>query len=106
MSPSANSSDRFSTSHPLDPLSPDEIILSCDTARRHLAESEGIKAIKFVATYTKPPSKLEVLASQGIPLDVAEQAQPKPSKLDRVAEVHVIALLTGYVELHGSKSIV
>ncbi|KAJ9114677.1 hypothetical protein QFC22_005553 [Naganishia vaughanmartiniae] len=99
MSPSASTADRFSTFHPLDPLSPKEIILACDTARKHLAESEGVKAIKFVATYTKPPSKLDVLASQGIPLDVGEQPQPKPTKLDRVAEVHVIDLLTGYVHV-------
>ncbi|KAJ9090730.1 hypothetical protein QFC19_009472 [Naganishia cerealis] len=90
---------RFATSHPLDPLSPQEIVQACDVARRHLAESEGIKAVKFVATYTKPPSKLDVLAAQGIPLDVGQEPQPKPAKLDRTAEVHVIDLLTGFVHV-------
>jgi primary-amine oxidase len=91
------SSSRFSTAHPLDPLSPDEITEACAAARTHLAESKQLKAFKFVAAFLKPPAKLDVLARLGIPLDVDEVVGEPPKRTERTAEVHVIDLVTGYV---------
>ena len=86
---------RFSTSHPLDPLSPDEIIQACDTARHHLTESMHLKAFKFVATFAKPPPKLDVLAQLGIPLDVESVPETPSGPAHRTAEIHVIDVVTG-----------
>jgi primary-amine oxidase len=88
---------RFSTAHPLDPLSPDEITEACAAARTHLAESKQLKAFKFVAAFLKPPAKLEVLSRVGIPLDVDAAVGEAPERMARTAEVHVIDLVTGYV---------
>lgn len=91
------SATRFSTAHPLDPLSPDEIIQACAAARHRLTETKQPKAFKFVAAFAKPPPKLDVLASLGIPLDVDSEAEKVPERMDRTAEVHVIDVVTGYV---------
>jgi primary-amine oxidase len=92
-------SPRFSTTHPLDPLSPDEITEACAVARTHLTESKQLKAFKFLAAFLKPPAKIEVLAKVGIPLDVDEAVGVPPKRMERTAEVHVIDLVTGYVSI-------
>ncbi|KAE9395556.1 peroxisomal copper amine oxidase [Gymnopus androsaceus JB14] len=75
--------------HPLDPLTPDEIVAVTLTVRHHItskAEFESIKAIKFITTYLLPPPKKAVLAYLGIPLAPGEKAEP-PAKIVRRAEV-------------------
>ena len=100
-------------SHPLDPLSPDEVTLFLWVAsvppvlirtwlhgvqivavslavRHHLAAHTSIKAIRFITNYLLPPPKRAVLAHLGIPLATGETVKDEERvPIVRKAEVDV-----------------
>ncbi|KAF7297913.1 Amine oxidase [Mycena chlorophos] len=80
--------------HPLDPLTPDEIVAVCAVVRKHVVTTTDVKALKFATCYLLPPPKKAVLAFLGIPL--APGAKPEaPVSITRKAEVDFIDLVTG-----------
>ncbi|EED79256.1 predicted protein, partial [Postia placenta Mad-698-R] len=72
--------------HPLDPLTPDEIVAVSLGVRRHTAANTDIKAIRFITSYLLPPPKKAVLAYLGIPLDPGEKPE-RATEIIRKAEV-------------------
>ncbi|KAK7057681.1 amine oxidase [Favolaschia claudopus] len=83
-----------SAGHPLDPLTPDEILNACAAVRLHIATQTKVKAIKFITCYLLPPPKKAVLAFLGIPL--APGAKPEsPVPIIRKAEVDIVDLVNG-----------
>ncbi len=99
-------------SHPLDPLSPDEVtFLSelCQTpvlmfrtwlgaqivavslaVRHHLVAHTPVKAVRFITNYLLPPPKRAVLAHLGIPLATCETVKDQDCvPIVRKAEVDV-----------------
>ncbi|CCM06334.1 uncharacterized protein FIBRA_08587 [Fibroporia radiculosa] len=83
-----------SVKHPLDPLTPDEIVAVSLAVRRHTAAKTQIKAIRFITSYLLPPPKRAVLAFLGIPLNPGEQPEPA-TKIVRKAEVDFFDVVTG-----------
>jgi len=81
-------------SHPLDPLTPDEIAAVCLVVRKHGAEKRGVKALKFITCYLLPAPKRQVLAHLGIPL-APNEASEKPTPIVRKAEVDFLDIVNG-----------
>ncbi|KAI0272227.1 copper amine oxidase [Russula aff. rugulosa BPL654] len=78
-------------SHPLDPLSPDEIVAVSLAVRHHLAAHTSIKAIRFITNYLLPPPKRAVLAHLGIPLATGETVKKEDCvPIVRKAEVDTL----------------
>ncbi|KAF8518115.1 copper amine oxidase [Hysterangium stoloniferum] len=80
--------------HPLDPLTPDEISALSVAVRKYLAEHTEIKAIKFITCWTANPPKRDVLAYLGIPLATGEKPEV-PKDIIRKAELDFIDVVTG-----------
>ncbi|CAL1702502.1 unnamed protein product [Somion occarium] len=80
--------------HPLDPLTPDEIVAVSLTVRKYAAANTPIKAIRFITNYLLPPPKKDVLAYLGIPLSTGAKPE-KASEIVRKAEVDFIDVVTG-----------
>ncbi|PCH34866.1 hypothetical protein WOLCODRAFT_27512 [Wolfiporia cocos MD-104 SS10] len=80
--------------HPLDPLTPDEIVAVSLGVRRYTAANTEIKAIRFITTYLLPPPKRAVLAFLSIPLNPGEKPEP-PTEVVRKAEVDFFDVVTG-----------
>ncbi|GBE86046.1 Copper amine oxidase 1 [Sparassis crispa] len=80
--------------HPLDPLTPDEIIAVSLSVRRYAAAKTQVKALRFITNTLVPPPKKVVLAYLGIPLNPGEKPQPL-SEIVRKAEVDFIDAVTG-----------
>ncbi|KAI0710687.1 peroxisomal copper amine oxidase [Earliella scabrosa] len=96
--------------HPLDPLTPDEIVAVSLSIRRYTAEKTDIKAIRFITSYLLPPPKKAVLAFLGIPLQTGQEPA-SPVEIVRKAEVDFIDVVTGLayntiVSLHGQDWVV
>ncbi|KAI0919608.1 hypothetical protein AcV5_001627 [Taiwanofungus camphoratus] len=83
-----------SPKHPLDPLTPDEIVAVSLAVRRYTAANTDIKAIRFITTYLLPPPKKAVLAYLGIPLNPGEQPGTPP-EIVRKAEVDFFDVVKG-----------
>jgi len=64
--------------HPLDPLTPDELVGISLAVRKYTAAKTPIKAIRFITTSLLPPPKKAVLAFLGIPLSTGAKPEPKP----------------------------
>ncbi|KAI9451599.1 copper amine oxidase [Russula earlei] len=83
-------------SHPLDPLSPDEIVAASLAVRHHLAARTSVKAVRFITNYLLPPPKRVVLAHLGIPLATGETVKDEDRvPIVRKAEVDFIDVLSG-----------
>ncbi|KAH7915737.1 copper amine oxidase [Hygrophoropsis aurantiaca] len=81
-------------SHPLDPLTPDEINAVTLTVRSHTAAHTSIKAVRFITCYLLPPPKKAVLAALGIPLAPGNKPD-LPTKIVRKAEVDFLDVING-----------
>lgn len=81
--------------HPLDPLTPDEIVAVSLGVRRHTAANTDIKAVRFITSYLLPPPKKAVLAYLGIPLDPGEKPE-RATEIIRKAEVDFFDVVTGH----------
>ncbi|TDL20438.1 peroxisomal copper amine oxidase [Rickenella mellea] len=81
-------------SHPLDPLSPDEIAAVSLAIRKYVAKETTIKAVKFITSSIIPPPKKDVLAILGIPSEPGK-APGVPKEYSRRGEVDFIDLVTG-----------
>ncbi|KAI0263644.1 copper amine oxidase [Gloeopeniophorella convolvens] len=72
----------FPPAHPLDPLSPDEIV--------------AVSAVRFLTNYLLPPPKRAVLAHLGIPLATGEPVRDADRvPIVRKAEVDLIDVISG-----------
>lgn len=80
--------------HPLDPLTPEEIVAVSLALRRYSAEKTDIKAIRFITTCLLPPPKRDVLAYLGIPLETGKEPEPAPT-IVRKSEVDFVDAVTG-----------
>ncbi|KAI0338746.1 hypothetical protein BDW22DRAFT_1362449 [Trametopsis cervina] len=83
--------------HPLDPLTPEEIVAVSLSLRKHTAAKTDIKAVRFITICLLPPPKRDVLAYLGIPLqtgDAPRNEADKP-KIVRKAEVDFVDAVTG-----------
>ncbi|KZT01994.1 peroxisomal copper amine oxidase [Laetiporus sulphureus 93-53] len=80
--------------HPLDPLTPDEIVAVSLSVRRYTAEKTDIKAVRFITSALVAPPKKAVLAYLGIPLNPGEAPQHVP-EIVRKAEVDFIDVIKG-----------
>ncbi|KAH9895668.1 copper amine oxidase [Cubamyces lactineus] len=80
--------------HPLDPLTPDEIVAVSHSVRRYVAEKTEVKAVRFITSYLLPPPKKAVLAYLGIPLQSGEKPEPA-TEIVRKAEVDFVDAVTG-----------
>ncbi|KAH8105229.1 peroxisomal copper amine oxidase [Cristinia sonorae] len=80
--------------HPLDPLTPDEMVAVSLAVRKYTAAKTPIKAIRFITTSLLPPPKKDVLAFLGIPLSTGIKPEPVP-EITRQAEVDFIDVVTG-----------
>ncbi|TFY63045.1 hypothetical protein EVJ58_g3471 [Rhodofomes roseus] len=80
--------------HPLDPLTPDEIVQVGLAVRQYTAAKTDIKAIRFITSYLLPPPKKAVLAYLGIPLNPGEKAEQVP-QIVRKAEADFCDVVTG-----------
>ncbi|TCD61981.1 hypothetical protein EIP91_007645 [Steccherinum ochraceum] len=80
--------------HPLDPLTPDEIVAVSFSVRNYTAAYTEIKAIRFITTYLLPPPKKDVLAYLRIPLSTGAEPGPVPT-IVRKAEADFIDVVTG-----------
>ncbi|KAJ7072837.1 copper amine oxidase [Mycena amicta] len=81
-------------SHPLDPLTPDEISAVCSAVRKHIATDTDVKALKFMTCYLLPPPKKDVLAFLGIPLSPGAKVEASVP-ITRKAEVDFLDLVKG-----------
>ena len=108
-------------SHPLDPLTPDEVSIAhqiwrnvlirisdlsqivavTHSVRRHVAEKTEIKAVRFITCYLLPPTKKAVLAFLGIPLQSGEKPEPA-REIVRKAEVDVSVAINASPSDHSS----
>ncbi|KDQ52495.1 hypothetical protein JAAARDRAFT_198143 [Jaapia argillacea MUCL 33604] len=94
-------------SHPLDPLTGDEIAAVTLSIRQHVATKTEIKAVRFLTCYLVNPPKKAVLAYLGIPLTPGGKPEA-PVPITRKAEVDFIDVLAGdayvaIVTLNGAK---
>ncbi|KAI0795895.1 peroxisomal copper amine oxidase [Abortiporus biennis] len=80
--------------HPLDPLTPDELVAVSLGVRKYTAANTPIKAIRFITTALLPPPKRDVLAFLGIPLSTGEKPEPVPT-IVRKAECDFIDVVAG-----------
>ncbi|EMD34277.1 hypothetical protein CERSUDRAFT_117158 [Gelatoporia subvermispora B] len=80
--------------HPLDPLTPDEIVAASLSIRQYTAVKTGIRAIRFITTSLLPPPKRAVLAYLGIPLNPGEAPEPA-REIIRKAEVDLFDVVSG-----------
>ncbi|KAG5642009.1 hypothetical protein DXG03_003781 [Asterophora parasitica] len=80
--------------HPLDPLTPDEITAASLAIRHYIAENTEVKAIKFIALYLLPPPKKVVLAHLGIPLSPGAKPET-PTPIIRQAEADFLDVVNG-----------
>ncbi|KAF8899406.1 peroxisomal copper amine oxidase [Infundibulicybe gibba] len=80
--------------HPLDPLTPDEIVAVSFAVRHYTAAQTDVKAIKFITSYLLPPPKKAVLAYLGIPLVPGGQPEPQTT-IVRKAEVDFLDVVNG-----------
>lgn len=80
--------------HPLDPLTPDEIVAASLAIRHYVAEHTNAKAIKFITLYLLPPPKKAVLAFLGIPLS-PESKPESPVPIIRKAEADFLDIVNG-----------
>ncbi|THH12177.1 hypothetical protein EW146_g7798 [Bondarzewia mesenterica] len=82
--------------HPLDPLTPDEILAVSLAVRHYIAEKTPIKAVRFIANYLVPPPKRAVLAHLGIPLLTGEKVREEDKvPIVRKAEVDFLDVVAG-----------
>ncbi|KAI0077943.1 hypothetical protein K474DRAFT_1660954 [Panus rudis PR-1116 ss-1] len=81
--------------HPLDPLTPNEIVAISLAVRKYVAAKTTVKAIRFISAYLLPPPKKDVLAYLGIPLSTGAKPDPAPEKLIRKSEVDYIDVISG-----------
>ncbi|KAH9847764.1 peroxisomal copper amine oxidase [Lenzites betulinus] len=96
--------------HPLDPLTPEEIVAVSHSIRRYVAEKTDVKAVRFITSSLLPPPKQAVLAYLGIPLLSGEKPEPA-TPIVRKAEVDVTdrtisAAYNSIVTLHGQDWVV
>ncbi|KAI0313101.1 copper amine oxidase [Amylostereum chailletii] len=83
-------------SHPLDPLTPDEIVTVSLAVRQYIAEHTPVKAVRFITNYLLPPPKRAVLAHLGIPLAPGEEVKKEDKvPIVRKAEVDLVDVVTG-----------
>ncbi|KAF8167322.1 copper amine oxidase [Crassisporium funariophilum] len=81
-------------SHPLDPLTPEEIAAISLSIRHYIAASTDIKAVKFITCSHLPPPKKVVLAYLGIPLGPGLKPEA-PVPIVRKAEVDFLDVVKG-----------
>ncbi|KAH8835989.1 copper amine oxidase [Flagelloscypha sp. PMI_526] len=81
-------------SHPLDPLTPDEIIAISHSIKTYLVVNTEIKAVKFITSWLLPPPKRAVLAALGIPVEVGKTPEA-PVEIVRKAECDFIDVVNG-----------
>ncbi|KAG8870850.1 hypothetical protein FRB97_009307 [Tulasnella sp. 331] len=82
--------------HPLDPLTPDELKDISFAIRSHVAEHHhGIKAAKFANCSMIAPPKRDVLAALGIPLETGKPPEMLKKKLLRRAEADFVDPVEG-----------
>lgn len=82
-------------SHPLDPLTPDEIVAISLSVRKYVAAKTSINAIRFITASLVPPPKRTVLAFLGIPLSTGAKPEAPPAEIIRKAEVDYLDVVTG-----------
>ncbi|KAI0698993.1 peroxisomal copper amine oxidase [Cytidiella melzeri] len=80
--------------HPLDPLTPEELVAVSLSVRKYTVAKTDIKAVRFITICLLPPPKRNVLAYLGIPLKTGEQPQAAP-KIVRRAEADFVDAVTG-----------
>lgn len=80
--------------HPLDPLTPGEIVAVTTEIRSYITKNTEIKAVKFITCYLLPAPKRAVLAHLGIPLEPGAKPED-PVPIVRRAESDVVDALTG-----------
>ncbi|KAJ3531319.1 hypothetical protein NM688_g7592 [Phlebia brevispora] len=80
--------------HPLDPLTPEEIVAVSLAVRKYVAEKTEVKAIRFITSSLVPPPKRAVLAYLGIPLATGEKPEPAVPII-RKAEVDFVDAVVG-----------
>lgn len=81
--------------HPLDPLTPDEIVAVTFAIRQYTATKTPIKAVKFINCKVLPPPKRAVLAYLGIPIQPLDKPE-EPVPITRKAESDLLDAVTGY----------
>ncbi|KAI0668175.1 peroxisomal copper amine oxidase [Trametes maxima] len=80
--------------HPLDPLTPEEIVAVSHSVRRYVAEKTEVKAVRFITSSLLPPPKKAVLAYLQIPLLSGEKPE-SATEIVRKADVDFIDAVTG-----------
>ncbi|KZT38380.1 peroxisomal copper amine oxidase [Sistotremastrum suecicum HHB10207 ss-3] len=83
------------TSHPLDPITPEEMSDISLAIKHHTAKETDIKLIKFMTCNLAPAPKKQVLAFLGIPIAPGQKPEPAPTSIARRAELDFIDLVTG-----------
>jgi primary-amine oxidase len=80
--------------HPLDPLTPDEIVAVTLSVRQYIATKTSVKAIRFIICSLLPPPKKAVLAFLGIALTPGGKPAV-PTQIIRKAEADFLDVVTG-----------
>ncbi|THG96534.1 hypothetical protein EW026_g5317 [Hermanssonia centrifuga] len=80
--------------HPLDPLTPEEIVAVSLGLRKYVAEKTDIKAVRFITSSLLPPPKKSVLAFLGIPLATGKEPEHTQT-IVRKAEVDFVDAVIG-----------
>ncbi|TFK26740.1 peroxisomal copper amine oxidase [Coprinopsis marcescibilis] len=85
-----------SWTHPLDPLTPDEIVAITLKIRHHVASETEVKAVKFIVCSLLPPPKRNVLAYLGIPTSPGGKAEDGATlPIVRMAEADFVDVVNG-----------
>ncbi|KZV71517.1 hypothetical protein PENSPDRAFT_675329 [Peniophora sp. CONT] len=82
--------------HPLDPLTPDEIIAVSLAVREYVVKQEQIHAVRFITNWLLPPPKRAVLAHLGIPLTPGGKVEESDKvPIVRRSEVDFLDVVSG-----------